>query len=214
MSLMYYSRMRIVTKLLPLLLKSQLPATIVSVYAASMEGKLYPDDLSLRDLKRYSYDHARSHMCYMHSLFFETLAAKHPGKLALIHIFPGLVPGPGFQNPELPLWFRFLLNSVVLPLFGRWILVQPDQCGERMLSLASARYGPGAVNVGKGSGGEAITGTDGKPGSGVYSLTWDGESKYHAKMYANINKDEMRKKVWDHTMRAFEVIEAGSVFTE
>jgi hypothetical protein len=91
MSLMYYSRMRAITKLLPLLLKSKLPATVVSVYAAGMEGKLYPDDLSLRDQKHYSYLQARSHMNYMHTLFMETLAEQNPGKLSLIHIFPDLV---------------------------------------------------------------------------------------------------------------------------
>jgi hypothetical protein len=56
---MYYSRMRAITQLLPLLLKSPLPARVVSVFAAGTEAKLYADDLSLRDLKKYSYLQAR-----------------------------------------------------------------------------------------------------------------------------------------------------------
>jgi hypothetical protein len=32
--------------------------------------------------------------------------------------------------------------------------------------------------------------------------------------YAKIDKREMRGRVWEHTMRAFEVIEGGEVFTE
>ena len=52
MSLMYYSRLRAVLNLVPLLTKSALPAAVVSVYAAGMEGKLYPDDLSLRNLNQ------------------------------------------------------------------------------------------------------------------------------------------------------------------
>lgn len=60
MSLFYYSRFRIINKLMPLLLKSKVPATIVSVYAAGMEKKLFLDDLSLRDLSHYSYTQARS----------------------------------------------------------------------------------------------------------------------------------------------------------
>jgi hypothetical protein len=222
MSLMYYSRMRIITTLLPLLLKSTLPPTVVSVFAAGAENHLFPDDLSLRKVK-FKYDHARSHMCYMHCLFFEALAAQHPGKLSLIHIFPGLVIGPNFQSTELPLWFRLLFNGVVLPLFGWLITLKPAHCGQRMVSLAGGRYPPSpsasdaSVTQAKGASSPAqqyITGTDGKPGSGVYSLNWNDESNYPVKKYATVDKDAMRKKVWDHTMRAFEVIEKGGVFTE
>jgi hypothetical protein len=59
MSLMYYSRMRIITKLMPLLLKPDLPATVMSVYAAGIEQNLFPEDLSLRSPKRYSYAQAQ-----------------------------------------------------------------------------------------------------------------------------------------------------------
>ncbi|EXJ73682.1 uncharacterized protein A1O5_03444 [Cladophialophora psammophila CBS 110553] len=217
MSLMYYSRMRIITKLLPLLLNSRLPATVVSVYAAGIEGKLYPEDLSLRDLKRYAYNQARSHMCYMHVLFMETLAQQHPGKLALIHIFPGVVVGPGYHSPELPKWFRILFHWFLLPLFGRLLTVPPAECGERMLSLASDRYPPRPADSsqrGRGRDRGAVVGTEGTPGSGVYSLTWNGENNLNAKAYEKINKEEMRKKVWDHTVRCFGVVEAGNVFTE
>lgn len=215
MALMYYSRMRITTKLLPLLLKSSLPATVVSVYAAGTEGELFPEDLSVRDLSRYSYAQARSHMAYMHTLFLESLADQHRGKLSLIHIFPGLVLGPGFQSPELPLWFRRVWRWIFVPFFGWWLTVKPTVCGDRMLSLASSRYPPRPVDdSGPAQAGDVILGTDGKPGSGAYSLTYTVESNYNAKAYEKFDKDEMRKKVWDHTLRAFEVIESGKVFTE
>ncbi|KAJ9603606.1 hypothetical protein H2200_011792 [Cladophialophora chaetospira] len=219
MSLMYYSRMRIITKLLPLLLKSQLPATVVSVYAAGAEDKLYQDDLSLRNLKIYTYNYARSHMCYMHTLFFEALSQQYPGKLSLIHIFPGLVPGPGFHNPELPLWFRILFHYIMLPLFGRWITMKPEESGQRMLNLATGQHPPGQASVSPAKTSTStsdalVTGTDGKPGSGVYSLTWSGESNYPVKKYETLDKEELRKKVWEHTTKAFSVIEKGGVFTE
>jgi hypothetical protein len=213
MSLMYYSRMRIIINLLPLLLKSNLPAKVVSVYAAGLERKLFPEDLSLRDLTHYSYSQARSHMIYMHTLFMESLAEQNRGKLSLVHIFPGLVLGPGFQNPELPTWFRIVTRWIVIPIFGRLITVPAKESGERMLSLASPRYPPRSVDKSKGQEG-AVIGTDGNPGSGVYSLTWNGENNLKMKSYENMNKDEMRKRVWDHTTKAFEVIEAGKVFTE
>ncbi|PWY80265.1 hypothetical protein BO94DRAFT_626076 [Aspergillus sclerotioniger CBS 115572] len=213
MSLMYYSRMRAIMKLLPLLLKSPLPAKVVSVYAAGFEGKLFPDDLSLRDLKHYSYSQARSHMIYMHTLFMETLAEQHQGNLSLIHIFPGLVLGPGFDRPDLPAWFRVLWRWVFVPFLAPLVTVPPTECGNRMLSLASPRYPPRAVES-SGTQQEAAVGTDGKQGSGVYSLSRKGETNYNKKAYRKIDKDEMRQKVWDHTVKAFEVIEAGKVFTD
>jgi hypothetical protein len=213
MSLMYYSRMRMIVKLLPLLLRSSLPAKVVSVYAAGLEAKLFPEDLSLRDPKHYSYSQARSHMVYMHTLFMETLAEQNSGKISLIHIFPGLVLGPGFQNPELPAWFRTLCHWVLIPLFGRLLTVKSEDCGDRMLSLASSRYPPPPSDKSKSQEGVAI-GTDGKAGSGAYSLSSNGENNLNAKAYEKFNKDEMRKRVWEHTMKAFEVIEAGRVFTE
>ncbi|EXJ89665.1 hypothetical protein A1O3_02732 [Capronia epimyces CBS 606.96] len=213
MALMYYSRMRAIINLLPLLLRSTLPATVVSVYAAGAEAKLFPEDLSLRNPSHYSYSQARSHMVYMHTLFMETLAEQNRGKLALIHIFPGLVLGPGFQSPEYPTWFRVVWRWVFIPLFGRILTVPPNECGARMLSLASPRYPPLPVDGPKSEAGVAV-GTDGRPGSGVYSLNWNAESNRNGKAYQKINKVEMRRKVWDHTMKAFEVIEAGGVFTE
>lgn len=214
MALMYYSRMRAMVQLLPLLLKSTLPARIVSVYAAGFEAKFYPDDLSLRDLKLYSYTQARSHMIYMHTLFMETLAEKYPDRLALTHIFPGLVIGPTFYSSEHPLWFRILFR-VLHPILGRFIAVPRQESGARMMSLASSRYPARASDASKTYQQDSVAiGTDGKPGSGVYSLGWKGENNLKLSVYEKFDKNEMRKKVWDHTVKAFEVIEAGSVFTE
>ncbi|KIW69021.1 hypothetical protein PV04_04925 [Phialophora macrospora] len=214
MSLMYYSRMRILTTLLPLLLRSRLPATVVSVYAAGAEAKLYPADLSLREPRLYSYSQARSHMCYMHCLFFEHVAAAAAGhKLSLIHIFPGLVPGPGYHDLQLPLWFRVLFHYVLLPFFGRWLTVKPRECGERMVSLAATRASyPAGTSDPDPSSSAGVKETS--PGSGVYSLTWSGESNYPAEKYAAVDKEGLRTKVYEHTMKAFQVIEEGGVFAE
>jgi hypothetical protein len=218
MATMYYSRMRIITTLLPLLLASTLPSpTIISVYAAGIEGKFYLSDLSLRNLKLYSYIQARSHMVYMHTLFFEELAAKNPGKMTLVHIFPGLVAHEGFKSKDLPAWFRWLFWGFVMPVFGRFITLKHDESGERMISLASDLYWP-AVTAKDGKNddavvGEKVKGTNGEQGSGVYSLNWDGERKFPDEKYEAFNRLEMRKRVWEHTMGAFEAIEKNEMFT-
>lgn len=149
----------------------------------------------------------------MHTVQNESLAEKNRGKLRLIHIFPGLVPGPGFSNPELPLWVRLLMRYIMFPLLGPFFVVKPEECGERMLSLASPLYPPLTEGVSDNRG-EVIIGTDGKPGSGAYALTWNGDSVGKKKQYDAINKEELKRKVWDHTNKAFEVTEAGKVFKE
>jgi hypothetical protein len=84
-----------------------------------------------------------------------------------------------------------------------------------MMSLASSRYPARPSDPSKSyKGGSVAIGTDGKPGSGVYSLGWKGENNLKLSAYEKFNKEEMRKKVWDHTVKAFEVVETGNVFTE
>ncbi|KAK8039359.1 hypothetical protein PG993_007770 [Apiospora rasikravindrae] len=229
MAILYYSRMRAIQQLMPLLLKSTLPATVVSVFAAGfeVERKLFREDLSLRDLQRYSYTQARSHLCYMHSMYMSKLAEIHAGQLRLIHIFPGLVLTPAFHNPTYPAWFRFLFNRVLAPLFlAPFVAVNPVESGQRMLSLASpvlypATATPGAGNDnsrGNESGkGGTVKGMDGRPGSGAYSLDWKGDDAHNRKVYAKLGDDgveSLKKQVWEHTNKAFEVIASGKPFTE
>jgi hypothetical protein len=88
MSLLYYSRMRFITKLEPLLLASKLPSHVISVYAAGHKGKLFKDDFSLRDPKHY-FANARSDVTFMTTVFMESLAERHKGQMSLVHIFHG-----------------------------------------------------------------------------------------------------------------------------
>ncbi|KAF5501392.1 Short-chain dehydrogenase/reductase SAT2 [Colletotrichum siamense] len=212
MARFYYSRIAFITSLMPLVLRSSLPAAVVSIYAAGMEGKLYPDDLSLRDLSHYNYSQARSHACYMHTLVFEELAKRHQGKLRFTHIYPGLVVHEGMGNPTNPWWIRILFTKV-LPFLG--VDVDLEESGARMVSLASPSYYPPQRldSIGEVSS-SAIAGTDGQPGSGSYMLTWNGESCYAVKKYASVDKDALRQKLWDHSNAVLEVIRAGKVFTE
>lgn len=222
MSLMYYSRMRVIMKLLPLLLASSLPARVISIFAAGTEGKLLPEDLSLRMPAHYGYLQARSHITYMTTLFMESLAERYRGKLSLTHVFPGLVVTPGFQNPDLPLWFRRLwswIGSTVAWLYA----IPASEAGDRTLFLATPRFPvrparESGINFKDGS--PTVTevssviaiGTDGNRGSGTYSINWNGESISVQKAYKEINKEDMTRKVWEHTNEAFEEIEAENIF--
>jgi hypothetical protein len=209
MARFYYSRMASITKLLPLLLESSLPATVVSVYAAGMEGKLHIDDLSLRQSSHYSYSQARSHINYMHTCFFEELAKEHSGQLRLIHIFPGLVVHKGMHSKDNPWWLRFVFTKV-LPFFGKNVPL--EEVGHRMVALASTSNYPamprGETVLTK----SAVKGTDGESGSGAYALDENGENAYPAKRYAGLNKQDLSEKVWTHTNLALKEIRAGGAF--
>ena len=208
-------------KLLPLLLASPLPAHVISIYAAGLEGNFFPTDLSLRDPNRYSFANLRSHVTYMTTFFMETLAERYPGQLSLVHVFPGVVMTSAFNNPGLPAWFKFTwrVMSPIVRLFS----VPADECGERMLFLATPRF-PARKEAGRegaaqgeqattGAGDpEIATGTDGRRGSGAYAVGQNGEVIPLKKTYAKIREEEMKAKTWDHTMKAFEEIEAGHVF--
>ncbi|KAF6809245.1 short-chain dehydrogenase [Colletotrichum sojae] len=210
MARFYYSRIAFITSLTPLVEKSTLPAVVVSIYAAGMEAKLYADDLSLRDLSHYNYSQARSHAVYMHTLVFEELARRHQGRMRFIHIYPGLVVHEGMGNPSNPWWIRFLFTRV-LPMFG--VDVDLEESGQRMISLASPTYYPAQPRDGGAeAGSSAIAGTNGGRGGGAYALTWSGESSYPEKKFASLDKEGLRKKMWDHTSSALEVIRSGGVF--
>lgn len=222
MSLLYYSRMRFIMKLLPLLLASPLPAHVVSVYAAGKEGKIFPEDLSLRDPKKYGFANARSHVTYMTTFFMETLAERYRGRLSLVHVFPGLVMTDAFNNASLPTWFK-LMWWVATPVV-RPFSVPPRECGERILFLATPRFparnaiGTGTtakvneVTAAEGNAGIAM-GTDDSRGGGAYAVNSDGETIPLNKAYQKVRKEDLAGKVWNHTMQAFQDIEAGSVFT-
>lgn len=226
MSLLYYSRMRFTVQLLPLLLASPLPtgAHVISVYAAGKEDKLFPQDLSLRDAGHYSFTNCRSHVTYMTTLFMEQLAERYPGKLSLVHLFPGLVVTDAFASGlvRMPLWVKVAWR--LLAPFAKLFSVPPRECGERVVFLATERYpARESTKAGKGGGGTAASttkgdvgiavGTDGKRGTGAYAINWNGETIPTEKTYKKIREEgTLAGKVWDHTMKAFEEIEAGKVF--
>jgi hypothetical protein len=71
MSLLYYSRMRMIQNFLPLLRNSTFPAHVLTVYAAGKEKEKcwFPNDLSLRH--NFAFAHARTHIVTMTTLYME-----------------------------------------------------------------------------------------------------------------------------------------------
>jgi hypothetical protein len=199
--------MRLTTQLLPLLLSSSLPAHIVSVFSPKRNDKFLPNDLSLRNPNNYNFMNMGSHVAYLTTFFFESLAKKHPGKLSLSHYFPGLVIHENFTSGEkLPTWFRVTFK-VVGPLM-KWWSVSPKECGQRVVFLATERF-PARGGEGKG---DVAMGSDGTRGGGAYRLDLDNEVDPCPKNFKQLREDGMEEKIWRHTLGAFEAIEAGKTF--
>lgn len=223
-SLLYYSRMRFVHNLLALLTNRtppEDPAHVISIYAGGMEksGKLFLDDLSLRDPKHFSFSNTRVHTVHLKAMFFERLARENPGTLSLVHVFPGLVITPAFYKPEYK-WYFKLAVILLGPLVKVTVAVPLEETGQRMLFLASPRY-PARQKDGQAAPGSTVSelpiavANDGRVGGGSYSTKEDNETcKNMDTAYADLRKNGFPDQAWDHTMKAFETIETGKRFTE
>lgn len=212
MVLLYYSRMRLATQLLPLLRASTLPAHVISVYAAGMEslGSFFPHDLSLDKASNYSFANARSHSVYMTTFLFEQLAKQNEGKVAFVHAYPFIVITPAYSSPTMPWWFRWLWYALS-PVITRFIALSAEESGDRHLSLSGPRYPPrSSTGHDKPTSENVILSTDSVRGGGAYAVDSTGEAtpkqERRVKDYSGLPKD-MADRVWEHTMGVFKTAE-------
>ncbi|KAK5174384.1 uncharacterized protein LTR77_001464 [Saxophila tyrrhenica] len=202
MSLLYYSRVRFITKLLPLLRASKFPpgARCISIYAGGLENKkqFYPADFSLRQPEHFSFAKVRSQTVYMKTLLFEKLAQENEGKLACVHMYPGLVITPNFYADSHPWWFK-LVWVCVAPL-AKIYATSAEEIGQRVLYLATERYPAQSLGADRK---DVASSSNGVLGGGAYSVKADGDTNDLSAAYAGFDKEDMREKVWDHTMQVF-----------
>ena len=212
MSLVYYSRIRFIIKLMPLLLASPQSAHVVSVYAAGLEAKLFRDDLSLRNPKHYSQINVRSHNAYMTTMAFEHLATQYP-QLSFAHVFPGIVVTPSYTDPGFPMWFKIMWR-LFGPLVRRFLAIPAEDSGSRTVFLGTSSFAPqqGPDSAIKAAG--VAKGTNGTAGSGAYAVGADSETVTSKADLATLRKEGFEAVIWEHTMRVFNDIEAERVFAE
>lgn len=204
MSLLYYSRIRFIQNLTPLLRACPGTAHVISIFAGSMEDKFKPGQLPIGEPEPASYGitAVRMHTCFMKTFLFESLAEQHAGKISFVHIYPGLVDGPTFYNNENPLWFR-ILWTMMKPLVS-WYMTSPEVCGQVMVSLATSRYpAKGTVDPGEGAGGKVAFSSQRELGGGAYSVGQRGDERSGVS-WASTRRDDTGKKVWEHTMQVLQ----------
>ncbi|OAA59808.1 short chain dehydrogenase reductase [Niveomyces insectorum RCEF 264] len=219
-ALVYYGRARAIDRLLPLLTDAAGGATsshvghVVAVVNPRLEGPLNADDLSLRDPKNFTFGQRSAHMALGTTLYLQALATRHPGRLAGVHYYPGVVMTDIFKSSPLPWWARWL-TRLVTPLF--YVLsVSDKECGERVAFLASTAHFPpkAAPNAKPAPSAANILGADGQPNSGAYRLNYDGEAIKTNKLVAEYEANGLLEKWYAHTTAAFAAVEAGRPFTE
>ena len=204
-ALTYYSRVRFITNLLPLLRYASVLRRVVTVAGGSLEGPLDASDFPAR---RIPLRAIRGHLTTLISLGLEAVGKTAP-EVSFIHDYPGTVDTTLVSR--MPGLLGVVLRAYIY-LAGRWICVPIEESGERHLYLAtSARYPP--VNDRKGSDSavplgnrvDVAQGTNGGVGSGVYSVGWDGESSSPTvqKLLAGLRDKGMVEEIWRHTESEF-----------
>ncbi|KAL5339031.1 hypothetical protein BJX70DRAFT_364824 [Aspergillus crustosus] len=199
-ALRYYSRMRFIQNLLPLL-ETASPSRVVSIYGGGFEFPINTSDLDLKHT--FSLLNAYKHSITMTSLSMEHLAKSHPS-VSFIHGYPGLV-GTNIYTNSFPAPISTFYNYAMWPLMWPFS-VNLTESGERHLfHLSSARYpamkqgGTGGVPLEAGE--EVAKGITGGPGSGAYLLNWKGDVRSSAKILEQYRKEGVSEEVWRHTER-------------
>lgn len=191
-ALNYYSRIRFITNLLPLIQRAPSLRRIVTVGGGGLEGPLDATDFSALHVPLPGL---RSHLSTLITFGLEAVA-KTALEVSFVHDYPGSV-------------ITGLYRDMKGPPFAIQDSVPIEDCGERHLYLAtSARFPPSegespAVSLGEGV--EAALGTTGKTGSGVYSIGSECESASSEviQLLSELREKGMVEKVWRHTEGEF-----------
>ncbi|KUJ09949.1 short-chain dehydrogenase/reductase [Mollisia scopiformis] len=185
MSTRYYSRLRAVQLLLPLLNKAPSPR-IVSVLAGGLEGPLNEQDLDLRDPNNWSSWNSSVQATTMATLMLEKIARENP-RLSIVHWYPGPVDTPGLAKIQ-----KFGM-SFPNPM-------SQEEAGERAVFFTTSdRYAvqegllpvPAGLEVAK------------KSGGGIFLLNPQGESTDNEAVLDEMRRRGVDEVVWNFSQKVF-----------
>ncbi|KAI4139761.1 MAG: hypothetical protein LQ341_004093 [Variospora aurantia] len=213
MALRYYSRLRFVYNLLPILSLAPNPH-VVSVMAGGKENTINEDDLDLKH--NYGVLACAHHGTTMGSLAFEHLARQNPA-VAFVHIYPGYVKTnifqSGFSWPVASLYRYF-----IQPLIYFFEIPFADVGDRQLFHATSARYPPLSASSKPEAQGAPLPqavpvaeGIDGKKGSGAYLATKDSDvaPSGTGELMTDYRQRGVPEKVWKHTVERFEKVRGG-----
>jgi hypothetical protein len=205
MSTRYYSRLRAIQLLLPLLNAAASPH-VVNILAGGQESHLLVNDLDLVEPKNYSIARAAGHSATMLTLSLERLASQNPA-VSFVHAFPGLV-ATGTLTKGSSGVVNFLFRWLVVPVLNTFFATSVEEAGGRALFYATnARYTNAQLEE------LAVpipTGLEraGQTAKGVFLVNEKSESVGDEKLLAEL-RETVAEKVWAHTMSVFEKAASG-----
>ncbi|KAI4765022.1 hypothetical protein E4T52_00151 [Aureobasidium sp. EXF-3400] len=198
-ALAVHARNRFISNLMPLVNNATSLRRVVSVFIATLEGEIQMDDFQGWHMKLMAN---RDHAASITTLSLESHHKENPN-VSFIHNFPGVVKSGITRGTSGPV---MTVLKAVVRVFGSLFYMPADEAGDRHVFLAtSARYAVGSSNSAAGvpvfvvDGLSLARGTDGRPGSGVYSIDASGESaspKVEAAL-ASLRSRGMVEKVMD-----------------
>ncbi|EON64514.1 hypothetical protein W97_03747 [Coniosporium apollinis CBS 100218] len=202
----YYGRILMASNLLPLLTRASQATSpslsrVISVAAGTSEGHFYPADIPALTL---GFRAIKGHLCTLMTLALSALAKQAPG-VSFVHTNPGVVRTQ-YITHRVPGLLGAVLSAVTW-IAGSWLCVPVAESGERHLWVCTtARFAPGGVEGVEGA--EVAKGTDGKVGSGVYSIDQYGEvaGEKVVKLLEEYRRQGMEDIAWNHTMGEVERI--------
>nr|POE80968.1 oxidoreductase andh [Quercus suber] len=193
-ALTIHARCRFMDHLLPLVNNASSLRRVVSVFIGALEGQVSMDDFQGWNMKLMAN---RGHGASITTLSLEHYHKTFP-QISFVHNFPGVVKSGIARGTGALLAVFTFVGKVLGPL----MYMNIEEAGDRHLFLAtSARYSAGAGDAAAGVPlADPVTvarGTDGKPGSGVYSIDASGESAGPAveKVLAGLRSNGMTEKV-------------------
>ncbi|OAL05870.1 hypothetical protein IQ06DRAFT_289943 [Phaeosphaeriaceae sp. SRC1lsM3a] len=209
-ALHYYTRMRFINQLQPLLNAAATASSLSRVVAVldpqpGLASEPKWSDLSLK--KYFSLKNCMVHASSMTNLMFSRLASENPST-SYIHAFPAVVQ-TGVGRDAFGAWLP--LAKPFLWAISLAMEVKPQESGERHLYAAtSPSFAPKASSE---TTKEAATGLNGTKGSGSYALYWNNDTLADKPAAKKMREEGGEKKTWEHTEEVFKkVCEEGEKY--
>ncbi|KAF4333345.1 short-chain dehydrogenase reductase [Fusarium beomiforme] len=186
MTTRYYSRIRAIQQLIPLLNSAASPR-IISVLAGGFEGPLNEQDLDLRDPNHWTPWASSVHSATMGTLSLERIARENP-RISIVHWFPGPVPTPGLA--------KLAKFGHTPPENG----MSQEEAGARALFLATSdRY---SVHGSLVPVPESLENPK-KSGGGIFLINPVGESTDNEAVLGGMRERGVDEAVWKFTEKIF-----------
>jgi NAD(P)-dependent dehydrogenase (short-subunit alcohol dehydrogenase family) len=210
--LVMHSRLRFILNLLPSLQQAETLRRVISVGAATCEGPIDMSNIPGKDLPLRKW---RDQLASIQTLLLEEASRRAPN-VGFIHTVPGVVKSGITRDAE---GLKMKMLIAVTSLLGPLIQTSPDECAERHVFFATSGMYPSS------QGGAALAGipisqnlslargTNGQPGSGMYSLDNKSASAPPRveQLLAQFREDGTAKKVWEYAMADFKRITGAEI---